>query len=369
MVQKALSDLAIANLKTEGYYWDKVPGFGVRKGKKRTSFICVRNGRRVTLGVYPHLSLADARQLALQQLYTTNSIQPKSVPVHTAVVAYLAQLRLKPRTVADYTRFLTLYLLPKLGTKDVSKIVHADILAITDPLLDTPTECRHCYAAMQTFFNWCVPRYIKISPMAGLKSPTKPKRRSRVLTDAELKAIWQASIEDSDLAPQFRAIVQLLIYTGQRRGETAALQGVFYSHNQQTITLPETLTKNKRLHTFPLCSQARDLVEKYRNTKGLWLPVQGKDGNPAVFSAWSKNKKLLDNLSKVSGWTLHDLRRTYRSRLGQLGVRPDYAERLVNHVSARNDMEETYDLYTYLPEMAAAAQKLGDYLESKLQSE
>jgi hypothetical protein len=62
-------------------------------------------------------------------------------------------------------------------------------------------------------------------------------------------------------------------------------------------------------------------------------------------------------LSGVTGWTLHDIRRTFRSGLGRLGVAPHIAERLVNHISARTDMERTYDLYRYLPEMREAMDK------------
>ena len=62
-------------------------------------------------------------------------------------------------------------------------------------------------------------------------------------------------------------------------------------------------------------------------------------------------------------WTLHDLRRTFRTNLGRLKVRPDIAERLVNHVSARTEMEETYDLYTYLPEMREAMEKWEHFLQ------
>jgi len=354
LVQKALSDLTIANLKKPGYYWDKLPGFGIRVGARRKTFIAVRKGRRTTLGVYPHLCLADARILATQALYTVTSVKSKAT-VKQASDAYLDQLTLRPRTVAEYTRFLTDYMLPKIGTKPVGKVTSTDILGITDSLKATPAECRHTHAAMQTFFNWCVPRYLSQSPMAGLKNPAKPKKRSRILADDELKAIWSACCDrENELADQFRSIVKLLILTGQRRGEIAALQGIFYAHNQQTITLPDTLTKNKREHTFPLCAQAIAMINGLRSTKGLWFPVEGKNGKEAVFSAWSKNKKLLDKHSKCSRYTLHDFRRTYRSSLGRLGVRPDIAERLVNHVDARTDMEETYDVYTYLPEMRKA---------------
>jgi integrase len=94
------------------------------------------------------------------------------------------------------------------------------------------------------------------------------------------------------------------------------------------------------------------------------FPARSKTSSS--FSAWSKSKRALDKLSGVSDWTLHDLRRTFRTGLGRLGVRPDIAERLVNHISARTEMEETYDMCTYLPEMQAAMQLYADWFFSLL---
>ena len=58
------------------------------------------------------------------------------------------------------------------------------------------------------------------------------------------------------------------------------------------------------------------------------------------------------------------MRRTFRINLGRLNVRPDIAERLVNHMSARTEMEETYDLYTYLPEMWEAMEKWEAFVQT-----
>jgi integrase len=158
--------------------------------------------------------------------------------------------------------------------------------------------------------------------------------------------------------------VRLLILMGQRRGETAALQDLYYSDNQQTVTLPADVTKNGREHTFPVGPMAAEIlarnVRKERPSSLLFQAV-GSD-NP--FSGWSKCKAELDKLAPIAPWTLHDLRRTFRTTLGQLKVRPDIAERLVNHVSARTDMEETYDLYTYLPEMREAMEKWEAFVQS-----
>ena len=90
-----------------------------------------------------------------------------------------------------------------------------------------------------------------------------------------------------------------------------------------------------------------------------WTPVYTLE----VFSAWSKNKKRLDKISSVTGWTLHDLRRSFRTGLGALSVLPHIAERLVNHVSAKSEMEETYDLGLILPEMREAMNRWEEKLQ------
>lgn len=342
MVQKSLSDVSIANLKTEGYYWDKVPGFGVRVGKRRKAFIVVRGGRRTTLGVYPHLSLADARQLALTQLYTVNSIKTKALPVRTAVEAYLAQLRLKARTILDYRRFLTLYLLPKLGTKDIAKVTSGDIIPITDELLDTPSECRHTHAAMQTFFNWCTPRYIKISPMAGLKSPTKAKHRSRTLTDDELKRVWHASLQLGNYGIVIRGIILLAARRSEIPGPRTLEEKHIIFHDP----------KNRKDHALPITPYMHDLLKQVQPTNG-----------------WSKNKKRLDKLSGVIGFVHHDLRRTTSSNLHRVecgGTDPFVVERILNHSLPK--LQKIYNWHDYTEDMREPLQKHEDWLLALVKS-
>ena len=90
----------------------------------------------------------------------------------------------------------------------------------------------------------------------------------------------------------------------------------------------------------------------------------------AALSNFSYAKKKIDFLMQVElgeafrTFRLHDLRRTFRTNLGRLKVRPDIAERLVNHISARTEMEETYDLYTYLPEMREAMEKWETFIQT-----
>ena len=202
-----------------------------------------------------------------------------------------------------------------------------------------------------------------------MRAPASTSPRTRVLTDAELKAIWDAccraeqTIASSGPPPlptHFPQIVKLLILTGQRRGEIAALQAdhcEIKSTAEAAITLPPTLTKNKRAHCFPIGPMARGLLFPIidQASDAMLFPARGKPERP--FNGWSKGKSSLDELSGVSGWTLHDLRRTFRTNLSKLGIAPHIAERLVNHVSARSEMELVYDQHTYLPEMKDAIER------------
>jgi integrase len=242
------------------------------------------------------------------------------------------------------------------GDKKLADITKRDVSDKLARLQDTPSQQKHAAVYLKIFFNWAIAEeYLEINPLQAFKQG-KSKRRKRILNDDELVAVWLAAGEIGGL---FGTIVRIILLTGQRRGEIAALLETFFSHNQQTITLPATLTKNHLEHTFPVGPMAVGLITaqikstERRNSQFLF-PSRTSIDRP--FNGWSKCKRELDKLAKIPGWTLHDLRRTFRSGLGRLGTRPDIAERLVNHASSRSEMEETYDLYTYLREMREAMQ-------------
>ncbi|MFI4960306.1 MAG: hypothetical protein ACHP82_02495 [Hyphomicrobiales bacterium] len=69
-----------------------------------------------------------------------------------------------------------------------------------------------------------------------------------------------------------------------------------------------------------------------------------------------------DKHCPVTDWTLHDLRRTFRTMHAKIGTPPHIAERLVNHVGATSTVEKIYDRYTYMPEMKLAIKKYDAHL-------
>jgi integrase len=348
--------------------WDgTLKHFGVRisKGGAKSFIVLLGSGRRRAIGRYPALSLAKAREKAkiILAQRALGKHQPGAISWKKAIEQYLdfVKRNRRPHTHHEYARTLKGYF--PFGNTNLADITKLEISQKLARLKDTPSQQNHAAVYAKIFFNWAISNgYLEINPLQYYKQGKKP-RRKRILTDDELRAVWRAADE---IGGMFGVIVKLIILTGQRRGEIAALLESFYSHNQQTVTLPGELTKNHLEHTFPVGAMAVQLITAQiaadrRESKFLF---PSRTSIERSFNGWSKCKKELDKVANIVPWTLHDLRRTFRTNLGRLKVRPDIAERLVNHASARTEMEETYDLYTYLPEMREAMEKWETFVKA-----
>lgn len=351
--------------------WDgTLKHFGVRisSGGAKSFIILLGSGRRQAIGRYPTITLAKAREKAKAILAerTLGKHRPNSISWKKAIELYLAHVKTKNRlrTYNEYERALRRYF--PFGDTKLADVTKQDISAKLTRLSETPSQQKHAAVYLKTFFNWAInEEYLTSNPLQSFKQG-KPRRRKRILNDDELRAVWDAAGQIGGL---FGPIVKLMLLTGQRRGEIAGLLDSFFSRNQQTLTLPSSLTKNHLEHTFPVGQMAAALISAQLNSddrRGSAFLFPSRTSIERPFNGWSKCKRELDKSANIAPWTLHDLRRTFRSGLGRLGVRPDIAERLVNHVSSRTEMEETYDLWSYLPEMREAMEKWESHVEAVL---
>ncbi len=361
-----MTDIVVSRLKARGTYYDQTtPAFGLRVGKNRKTWFVIRGRQRTrtNVGHYPAIGLADARKEA-RKLLTEQPNRGDRLTYDAAYELYKEVLKgKKPRTQQDYKRAHEKHLKPKLGKKKLPDISYENITEITDPL--SKSEKRNTLAVARTFFRWCVRpprRYIQHSPLEGVELP-KPRKRKRILADDELKIVWGAAEKQGY---PHGTICQLLAATGQRRGEIANLRRPWINEKEQTITLPESVTKNSKEHTFPygpLVAAILDTIPR-RNDTDLLFPSRVSNDRP--ISGWSKYKKeLADGIAER--WTLHDLRRTYRSIHGQIGTPAEIAERLINHAAAvQTEVEEIYDRWTYLPQMRTAVLAFEDHVKALL---
>lgn len=372
-MQLYLTDAAVASLASEqqsDVYDTVVKRFGVRVSKTRKTFFVLAGEprRRISLGQYPDVSLKAARKAAQRHI-----LNPKTV---TASRTLKSALQTYFETYVDPNyRPNSAYQVKRL----FARIAHLEDNLLTDlksshltDVLDkqTPSQANHLYSVLKTFFGWCERRdYIDASPIRKLTKPHKEKERKRTLTDAELKAVWNACDDDS-----FGKIVRMLILTGQRRGEIAALESGWLASDETntplSITFPPHITKNGEQHTIPLAQNAKNLLSealhaypRMRDSNSTLLFPSPKKA--AVLLGFQKMKWHLDERSGVSDWTLHDLRRTWSTKSADLGAQPHIIERCLNHLTgSMTPLARRYNKHQYITEMREAFERYDAYISS-----
>ena len=335
----AFTDLSVQRF-PEGLHFDtKLSNFGVRVGKSRRTWIIQKGSSakrtKVTIGHYPAMSLADARKAAMAALAAPTD-QKVRITFPTAVEDFLALPRWRPQS----KRVITSSLGHFAWKKSLEKITAADVLAALDAI-EGRSARHHALKDIKTFFNWCIPRYLSVSPCVGIKSEAQVSR-SRVLTDEEIKVLWHA-VDDT-----FGVIFKLLLLTGQRKSEIGKLRAEYIIGDD--IKLPRELVKNNREHTFPIGHMAKALLP---DVEEGYLFTSARRG--VVYNGYTHHLKLVQEATGITGFTLHDLRRTYSTKMAELGVPIHVTEKILNHVSGTHSgVQAIYNRYTYKTEMRDA---------------
>jgi integrase len=359
-----LTDIAVSRLHEPGTYFDKTtPAFGIRIGKNRKTWIVMRGKDRVrtTIGHYPALSLADARKEA-KKLLTEEPVKNANMTFEAAYNRFKDEHISTKRASTQYCykRVVEKYFLPKFKSKKLGIITYEMVMAEVEDV--PPRETAHALAVARLFFRWCARpprRYIPHNPLEGIQL-AMGKPRKRMLTGEELKQVWQAAVAQGYPHGTY---LRLLIMTGQRKMEIASLRWGWINEVEQTITLPEEICKNRQEHCFPYNGMVAALLETIprRNSTDLLFPSTVSEERP--ISGWSKYKQLLKD-EVTTPWTLHDLRRTFRSVHGQIGTPREIAERLINHAAGvTTEVERIYDRFDYLPQMRAAIEKYDAHIQ------
>jgi integrase len=335
-------------------HWDAVVrGLGVRCSASgtKTFLVLVASGRRRSIGRYPHVSLAQAREEARRLLAekVLGTLKTHSVGYAKARGEFLdaCRSRLRERTVADYGR-----LLGRVSfSRNVADITASDVNKALARFRDAPSEQNHVFIALRAMFRWATTQqYLSSSPMQGMRLPSKTSSRSRVLSAHEIRAIWEAADDG-----MFGAIVRLLFLTGQRRSEIARIE---WDHVSDVLTIPAANAKNGREHAVPLTPSAHSIIEDQPHLSKYLFPARTeyvRGVASSVFNGWAKSKRALDAASGVSDWTLHDIRRTVATNLAALGTPIHVTERILNHVSGTSSgIVAVYQRHEYAEEMRSA---------------
>jgi integrase len=193
--------------------------------------------------------------------------------------------------------------------------------------------------------------------------PTREHSRYRVLADEELRPV---AIASRAVGFPFGPIIEFLALTGQRRDEVGSMAWHHVDLDRHQWVIPPEHSKNGKPHIVHLSDRAICVLREIPRTGALVFSLNGK----TPFQGYSKAKRRLDQASGVSGWTLHDLRRTVVSGMARLGVAPHVADKILNHQSGTiSGVAAVYQRHEFLIERKAALCRWGQHVANLTASE
>jgi integrase len=380
LAKKPLTDRAIASLKPPApgkrrLVWDSVvPGLALRiTDTGARSFVFVKrfpnipNPTARAICKYGALSLEDVRETARQWGKSIlGGVDPQRAAEHAAKQA--AQDTLKAvceeyqgKVGKDLRSFrlrqsaLDRLVYPILGSLPIGSIKKSDVVRLMDKIEaeNGPHQAVNTRKLLSTIFAWHSGRSDDFTApiMKGI-AKHKKVARERILTDDELRAIWQATYSGSSHV--FGRFVRFLLLTGCRRQEAAQLEWSEIAGN--VWTLPASRNKTGVELARPLSRAALKIIMQM--VPGLQSQrrfVFTRSGDAGI-GGFTPLKAALDKASGTSGWTLHDLRRTSRSLMSRAGVSSEHAERCLGHVIG--GVEGVYNRHRYIEEMERAYEML-----------
>ncbi len=322
---------------------------------------------RITLGQYPQVGLAKAREKAralMEIVSEGRDPRPERHEKHRehrsntvrAVAERFIELDAKP-TVETWQRIertLALHVLPVLGDRPIKDIGKGDLHDLLDGIVENVGRgaAKGALQHMHRLFEFALDReLVTRNPAHKLKRADLKANgdAGRALDDDEVKAIWKAC---GEIAYPFGPYVKMLILTGQRRNDWANAQHREIDVGERTLTIDKARYKGRREHIVPLAGEAWEIVARLpRWASGDYL-FSNREGRVAI-NSFGRGKARLDKIAgPMAAYTFHDFRRTVETRMAALAIPQEVRDAVIGHM--RSGLQKTYNKFDYGQEKRAA---------------
>ena len=374
-MKRALSDRLLRSLArprtAPQEIWDQqLRGFGCRASKQGVvSFFAMRRPRgsaksiRIKVGDFPAMSLVDARQRARALLTemqdggdprarkaeeTRLAAVERASTFGTVAEAFITRHVASKRAAREIERLVRRELISRWGERPIASIARAEVIAMIDEIVDRghPEAARQTLTYLRRLFGWAVPRYdLQSAPTDHLKGKDligAKKPRQRVLSDSEIALIWRAT--EGPEAAYYGPFIRLLLLLGARRSELGRAPWSEFDLDAALWTIPPGRMKSDESHAVLLPPAAVEILRAPPQGKGYVLNgaqihyVRAKDRLDARMTRLNGGKA-------IPHWTLHDLRRTFRTGLSRLSIAPHIAELCIGH--RQQGLHRIYDLHKF----------------------
>jgi len=347
-----------------------VTGLALRIGSSETGgakswsvrYRAGRRQRRLTIGSYPTLSLADARKRAKDALkQVEDGIDPcevKQARLDADTIGALAETYIarhakpKKRSWKNDQRILDTEVLPHWEHRLAREITRRDVRELIEAVAERgPILANRVRALLHKMFAFALQRdIVEVNPVAGTARPGVEQSRTAVLTDDEVRQFWTAT---ESLSLEMQAFWRLRMLTAQRGGEVEKMRWSDVDLDAKLWTIPATVAKNKREHLVPLSAPALAILTTLRKEADQIIAAREARNDtrpqPIVYvMAGARGNRQRSAASKTFGlddFRGHDLRRTAATNMRKAGVPSGDISRVLNHVEGGPAATRVYDRY------------------------
>jgi integrase len=351
-----------------------------------------RDGRRTKskIGSYPTLSLADARAI-FQRDFADIILKGRSIKtaadarpgtVADLFEAYVQSLKGDNKPSWDNIEYCLAKVANTLGRDSLARdITPDDVLDVLRPTYERGKRAMadHVRSYIRSAYSWGLkseldyrstsPRRFKLTNNPAADIPTEPKVvGTRWLDEDEFVQLYRwLECPDTPVHPPYTRAVQILMLTGQRVEEIAALHNDQWDAKERIIDWSKT--KNGKPHAIPIPPIAAELIESIVPNEFGWFFPSAKDASNPVSAGtlysfmWRQRDR-----GVIPIVTNRDLRRTWKTLAGKAGVSKEIRDRLQNH-TLQDVSSKSYDRWNYMPEKRAGMEKWDKFLTALLSKE
>jgi len=389
----SLNETAIKALKPKAKRYDATDRDGLLlevhpTGKKVWRYRYRFNGKRekLTIGPYPAVGLQEARKRRLQaEELVHKNVSPSLAKKREkqtlrrtgGAIRNVADLAeswienvLRPankRAIQDET-YVRRDIIPRIGSLAPDDVSAADVWGCAEAVLKRghAQAARRVRGVAKRMFDYALSQgLVRANPAATIKpthiAPTKA--RSRTLEAHEIRQ-WLHAVYTSRLSRPQKLALHLLLLIPVRKGELMLAKVAHFGDNQTMWDIPAENSKNSAPIRHKLPRQAQVIVKELIDLAGSseWLlPSPHANGrNPLTKTSLNSALRTVAGLPPDA--VIHDLRRTCRTGLSELGGIPDtVAELCLNH--RPKGVAGVYDRAERLLERGRALQRWADHID------
>ncbi|MDO9317136.1 MAG: site-specific integrase [Gammaproteobacteria bacterium] len=220
----------------------------------------------------------------------------------------------------------------------------------------TPVQANRIRETLSSCFKWGAYEDLSYSsPVYGIRV-FKETPRTRRFTQTELPSFFKV-LRDGNYGWRPAHCLRLILATGLRASEALGIKPEHIDWKAETLLIPHT--KNGEPFVVPLVPLTLQILKECTEGRPANLPIF----QTSVFGI----RQVCQRVSQKAGITpcsTHDLRRTFATLLGELGVSVPVISRCLNHTAGGSVTTRVYALHSMLGEKRSALQMAADKLIS-----